>query len=401
MLLPRNTSLPYSYKMPTVLSDDAPILRFAAAFLKPDGKTQTPGAWSKGINLHSYSLDQQETTKLFLESHPDEQESSLKYDIVYLRVENHLLQITVTILSPLRVLSMLQVPLEIQLHDDRIISSPVTPATTSVSAYLRATQHPEDRHQLLTLYSPFPFVMKNHFDYYDRDRPENKNQLYIRLRNKTAGIWGNWLRVPDVYYGQNYRLCRIHIPVDNENNFNYCYLVNKYDDKEKVNCLEMLPAAFFVNETPDELFFKQYINEGCVKPYGSGDNTARIDYNYILNDGVNNNLLVRPYLQASSVCSRVSLDDPSEWSRPGGCGRRAALLREAAAPLRELQQSLPSPALHDLSAAPLHQSLRFSPAGEFRGKSVERLAPHDAAPVSAALLGPRPCFRCGRRLWRQ
>ena len=308
VLLPRNTKLPYSYKLPTVLSDDAPILRFAMALTKAGTNTVIPGAWSKGVNLHSFSLDHQETTRLYLEAHPEAQDSNHKYEIVYLRVENHLLQTTVTFISPLRVLSMLTVPLEIQLHDDKVISSPVTPATTSVNTYLHSVMHPDDRHQSSLLYSPFPFSMVNHFDYYDRDRPENKNHLYIRLRNKTAGIWGNWLRVPDVYYGQNYRLCRIHIPADSENNYNYCYLVNKYNDEEKVNCLELLPAAMLVNETEEDLFFKQYVSEGCVKSVLE-ENTSQINYNYLLNDGVNNNLFIRPYLRSSAVCSSLPITD--------------------------------------------------------------------------------------------
>ena len=324
-LFHRNTSFPYSYKIPTILSDNVPILRFAMAIPKPGSSTTLiAGAWSKGINIHSFSLDHQETTKLYLEVNPEATESSQRYETVYLRVENHLLQTTVYILSPLRVLSMLQTPLEIQLRDDHRISSAVTPATTSVHRYIHHVLHPEDRKQQMLLYSAFPFPLVNHFDYYDRERPENKNSVYIRLRSKTTGIWGKWLRIPDVYYRQDYRLCRIHIPVDNENNYNYCYIVNRYYEDQQVNCIELLPAVMFINYTSEDLFFKQYINEGCIKAMTNDcsrsrsrsrsrknnardNNTARIDYNYLSNEGIHNTLIIKPYMNVSAVSSALPL----------------------------------------------------------------------------------------------
>ena len=132
---------------------------------------------------------------------------------MYISVVNTLLQVTVTIFSPIRLLSMLATPLEVQLRDEKRISNPVTPATISIQHFLDHFHDPSDRSVRPIYYTPFPFSMVNHFDYYDREREENQNRVFIRLRNKTAGIWGSWLRLPDVYYGQSYRLCRIHIPI--------------------------------------------------------------------------------------------------------------------------------------------------------------------------------------------
>ena len=131
---------------------------------------------------------------------------------MYISVVNTLLQVTVTIFSPIRLLSMLATPLEVQLRDEKRISNPVTPATISIQHFLDHFHDPLDRSVQPIYYTPFPFSMVNHFDYYDREREENQNRVFIRLRNKTAGIWGSWLRLPDVYFGQSYRLCRITRP---------------------------------------------------------------------------------------------------------------------------------------------------------------------------------------------
>ena len=147
--------------------------------------------------------------------------------------------------------------------------------------------------------------MINQFDYYEKDRPENQNHIYIRLRSKVSGIWGNWLRIPDIYYGQDYRLCRIHIPIDNENNYNYCYLVNRYNDEKKVNYIELLPSIIMVNHTNEELFYKYYINEGLIH-YGDM-NTTCIDYNYLLNNNINTYFSIRPNNIPFSECSKLDI----------------------------------------------------------------------------------------------
>lgn len=40
----------------------------------------TPGAWSKGINIHSFSQDKEETIKLFLERRVGD-ESTAHYEV--------------------------------------------------------------------------------------------------------------------------------------------------------------------------------------------------------------------------------------------------------------------------------------------------------------------------------
>ena len=65
-----------------------------------------------------------------------------------------------------------------------------------------------------------------------------------------------------------------------------------------------------VNETEEDLFYKQYVSEGLVK-HVSEDNTSQINYNYLLNDGVNTNLVIRPYLRSSAICSSLPLTDSS------------------------------------------------------------------------------------------
>ena len=259
----RSTSVPYSYKLPTTLHHDAPIVRFALTAQKEGSGAREAGAWSKGINIHSFSLEKEECIKLYLETR-NGADAEQGYETVFLSVKNTLLQTTVTLFSPMRVLSLLSTPIEVQLRNETREGDAVTPATTSLLCYLHNVEHPEDRNAAPIYYSPFPFTMVNHFDFYDKEREENQNHVYIRLRSKAAGIWGNWLRIPDVYYGQDYRLCRIHIPIDSENNFNYCYLVNRYSDETKANLIELLPSMVFVNETEEELYFKHYINEGRI-----------------------------------------------------------------------------------------------------------------------------------------
>ena len=200
---------------------------------------------------------------------------------------------------------MLATPLEVQMRDNKRISNPVTPATISVRHYLQYIHDPSNRSTKPIYYSPFPFSMVNHFDYYDKDREENQNHVYIRLRNKTAGIWGNWLRLPDVYFGQNYRLCRIHIPIDSENNYNYCYLVNRYSEELKANIVELLPAMMFLNNTQDNLTFKNYINEGRI----NRGETERIDYNYMLNNNVNNGLVIRPSSKPAALSTVIDVNE--------------------------------------------------------------------------------------------
>ena len=224
---------------------------------------------------------------------------------MYISVVNTLLQVTVTIFSPIRLLSMLATPLEVQLRDEKRISNPVTPATISIQHFLDHFHDPSDRSVRPIYYTPFPFSMVNHFDYYDREREENQNRVFIRLRNKTAGIWGSWLRLPDVYYGQSYRLCHIHIPIDNDNNYNYCYLVNRYSEELKSNVLELLPAMMFMNHTPDDLTFKNYINEGRI-PQGG---TERIDFNYVLNNDINNGLVIRPSSQPAALSTVIDVTE--------------------------------------------------------------------------------------------
>lgn len=282
--------MPYSYKLPTTLQHNAPIVRFALSAQKEGSEAREAGAWSKGINIHSFSLEKEECIKLYLETRAGDA-AEQGYETVFLSVKNTLLQTTVTLFSPMRVLSLLATPIEVQLRNETRVGDAVTPATTSVLRYLHSVEHPEDRNGAPIYYSPFPFAMVNHFDFYDKDRAENQNHVYIRLRSKAAGIWGNWLRIPDVYYGQDYRLCRIHIPIDSENNFNYCYLVNRYSDAAKANLVELLPSMVFVNETAEELYFKHYINEGRIG-CRRGENVAQIDYNYMLNNEVNNRLMV-------------------------------------------------------------------------------------------------------------
>lgn len=201
----------------------------------------------------------------------------------------------------MRVLSLLDTPIEVQLRDETVVSSTVTPATVSIPLYLRSIQAKDSRLAPFIPYSPFPFTMLNHINYYDRDRPENKNHVYIRVRTKTSSIWGNWLRIPDVYYGDSYHLCRIQIPVDKENNFNYCYLVNRYSDVEKVNRIELLPAILFKNCTDEPFAFKYYVNEGMVTE------TAKIDFNYAINNSINSLLSLKPFTVPDSVCSKMDI----------------------------------------------------------------------------------------------
>lgn len=209
----------------------------------------------------------------------------------------------------MRLLSLLNTPIEVQMRDDSKISSIVTPATTTITTYLDAVNCQDSRMTPFIPYSPFPFTMVNHFDYYERDRPENQNHVYIRLRTKSSSLWGNWLRIPDVYYGEDYRLCRIHIPIDSENNYNYCYLVNRYNEVTKVNCLELLPSILFVNHTDDLLVYKHYINEGFINP--GCDNTTSIDYNYMINDNVNSLLSIRPPHTPNASCSQLDIREGS------------------------------------------------------------------------------------------
>lgn len=42
----------------------------------------TPGAWSKGINIHSFSQDKEETIKLFLERRVGD-ESTAHYEVAF------------------------------------------------------------------------------------------------------------------------------------------------------------------------------------------------------------------------------------------------------------------------------------------------------------------------------
>lgn len=209
----------------------------------------------------------------------------------------------------MRLLSLLNTPIEVQMRDDSRISSVVTPATTTISTYLDAVNCKDSRMAPFIPYSPFPFTMVNHFDYYERDRPENQNHVYIRLRTKSSSLWGNWLRIPDVYYGEEYRLCRIHIPIDSENNYNYCYLVNRYNEVTKVNCIELLPSILFINHTNDTLVYKHYINEGFINP--GRDNTTCIDYNYMINDNVNSLLSIRPPHTPNTTCSQLDVREGS------------------------------------------------------------------------------------------
>ena len=302
--------MPYSYKLPTTLQHNAPIVRFALTSLKEGGQSREAGAWSKGINIHSFSLEKEECIKLYLETR-NSGDSEQNYETLYLSVKNTLLQTTVTLFSPIRVLSLLSTPIEVQMRNDKLVSNAVTPATTSLLTYLHAIEHPEDRKNAAVYYSPFPFAMVNHFDYYDKDREENQNHVYIRLRSKAAGIWGSWLRVPDVYYGQEYRLCRIHIPIDRENNYNYCYLVNRYSDEGKVNYIELLPSVVFVNETSEELYFKHYINEGRIG-CRHGENVEQIDSNYMLNNDVNNRVMICGAKERSCAMSALQMSEKDE-----------------------------------------------------------------------------------------
>lgn len=203
------------------------------------------------------------------------------------------------------VLSLLDCPIEVQVRSDTLVSSIVTPASTSLQTYLQAIQAKDSRQVPFIPYSPFPFTMVNQFDYYEKDRPENQNHIYIRLRSKISGIWGNWLRIPDIYYGQEYRLCRIHIPIDNENNYNYCYLVNRYNDEKKVNYIELVPSIIMINHTNEELFYKYYINEGLL--HDGEINTTCIDYNYLLNNNINTYFSIRPNNVPFSECSKLDI----------------------------------------------------------------------------------------------
>ena len=302
--------MPYSYKLPTTLQHNAPIVRFALSAQKEGSGAREAGAWSKGINIHSFSLEKEECIKLYLETRAGDA-AEQGYETVFLSVKNTLLQTTVTLFSPMRVLSLLATPIEVQLRNETRVGDAVTPATTSVLRYLHSVEHPEDRNGAPIYYSPFPFAMVNHFDFYDKDRAENQNHVYIRLRSKAAGIWGNWLRIPDVYYGQDYRLCRIHIPIDSENNFNYCYLVNRYSDAAKANLVELLPSMVFVNETAEELYFKHYINEGRIG-CRRGENVAQIDYNYMLNNEVNNRLMVCGLRERAGEMSVLPIGEQEE-----------------------------------------------------------------------------------------
>ena len=82
------------------------------------------------------------------------------------------------------VLSLLDCPIEVQVRSDTLVSSIVTPASTSLQTYLQAIQAKDSRQVPFIPYSPFPFTMVNQFDYYEKDRPENQNHIYIRLRSK-------------------------------------------------------------------------------------------------------------------------------------------------------------------------------------------------------------------------
>ena len=89
-----------------------------------------------------------------------------------------------------------------------------------------------------------------------------------------------------------------------------------------MNCIELLPAVMFINYTSEDLFFKQYINEGCIKAMTNDcsrsrsrsrknnardNNTARIDYNYLSNEGIHNTLIIKPYMNVSAVSSALPL----------------------------------------------------------------------------------------------
>lgn len=213
-------------------------------------------------------------------------------------VKNTILQTTVTVYSPMRVLSLLDTPIEVQMRDEKMISSIVTPATTSISKYLQSIQAKDSRYAPFIPYSPFPFTMHNHFDYYDRDRPEHQNRVFIRVRTKASGIWGNWLRIPDVYFGDDYHLCRIQIPIDQENNYCYCYLVNRCNEIEKTNRVELLPSVLFKNNTEETLAYKYYMNEGMIH------DTAKIDFNYSMNDCL---LSLKPSTVPASDCSQLDI----------------------------------------------------------------------------------------------
>lgn len=40
-----------------------------------------PGAWSKGINIHSFSHEKEECIKLYLESRPSSQDREAQYEV--------------------------------------------------------------------------------------------------------------------------------------------------------------------------------------------------------------------------------------------------------------------------------------------------------------------------------
>lgn len=185
-------------------------------------------------------------------------------------------------------------------------------------------------------YTPFPFVFRNYNlsddNYYNPDNEENKNKVYIRLKSPKVGVWGKWLHIQEIQGDADYRLCRIHIPADDQETYNYLYLVNRYDRLSKTNVIELLPSVFVLNRTNERLQFRQYMKEEVMvrgrESEALQENYQAIDFNYVHNATMSGDVFVKfprlsgTYSEAIDVFNRRLMGGGRRHSHRNGCVSR-------------------------------------------------------------------------------